>query len=418
MPDYYKTYTCPAAKDCGGCEWLAVPYEIQLKRKHDALAELFASLGIEPDAVVGMDEPCAYRAKSMTPFQPAPRGKLAHGMYKPGTHKLVDCDSCLVEDPQARPIFASIARLAREFRIKAYDEDRGSGLLRHAIVRCAANTDQVMLTLVCNSKEFPHKKEFVRALRDEHPEISTVVFNVNTRDTNAVLGNRDSVAYGQGWIEDKLCGQTFKIPSSAFYQTNPRQTEVLYSIAARLASLRGGESVLDAYCGIGTVGIVAASICAKQQREGTAPVHKKKAAKAAAKAKKKSTQVQVKHIELVGVETTPAAVEIAVENARINHVKNASFVAADAGAFLAGCGSHFDVVFMDPPRAGASEEFIEGLIAAAPKRIVYISCNPLTQARDIEMLKDSYKLQRVVPVDMFPHTKHVETVALLTRIAR
>ena len=415
MSDYYKTYTCPVSKDCGGCEWLAVPYEIQLKRKHEALKGLFEPFGVEPDAVLGMDEPLAYRAKSMTPFQPAPRGKLIHGMYKLGTHKLVACESCLVEDPQARPIFDSVARLAREFRIKAYDEDRGSGLLRHAIVRCAANTDDVMVTLVCNSKEFPHKREFVRALRDEHPEISTVIFNVNTRNTNAVLGNRDSVAYGQGWIEDKLCGQVFKIPSSAFYQTNPKQTEVLYNTAVRLAGLRGGEAVLDAYCGIGTIGIVAASQCAKQQREGTAPVHKKKAAKAAAKAKK-TAQPQVKHIELTGVETTPAAVEIAAENARLNHIKGASFVAADAGEYLQSCGKHFDVVFMDPPRAGASKEFIEGLIAAAPKRVVYISCNPQTQARDIELLQGSYKLERVVPVDMFPHTKHAETVALLSRL--
>ena len=416
MPEYYKTYTCPISKDCGGCEWLAVPYEIQLKRKHDALTELFAPFGVEPDAVLGMDEPCAYRAKSMTPFQPGPRGKLLHGMYKQGTHKLVLCKSCLVEDPQARPIFDSIARLARGFRLKAYDEDRSSGLLRHAIVRCAANTDEVMVTIVCNSKEFPHKKEFVRALRDEHPQISTVVFNVNTRNTNAVLGKRDSVAFGQGWIEDKLCGQTFKIPSSAFYQTNPAQTEVLYNTAVSLAALRGGEEVLDAYCGIGTIGIVAACTCARQQREGSIPVHKKKAAKAA-KAKKKPAAQQVRHIHLTGVETTPAAVNIAAENARINNVKGASFIAADAGEYLLSCGKSFDVVFMDPPRAGASDDFIAGLMAAAPKRVVYISCNPQTQVRDIEMLGGAYKLDRLVPVDMFPHTKHLETVALLTKCA-
>lgn len=414
MAEYYKTYTCPQAKDCGGCEWLAVPYEIQLKRKHEALAELFAGLGVEPEPIVGMDEPAAYRAKVMTPFQPGPRGKLIHGMYKLGTHKLIACPSCLVEDPQARPILDTIARLARELHIKAYDEDRGSGLLRHAIVRCAANTDEVMVTLVCNSKEFPRKKEFVRALRAEHPEISTVVFNTNTRNTNAVLGNREAVAYGQGWIEDKLCGQTFKIPSSSFYQTNPRQTEVLYNLAAELAALKGGERVLDAYCGIGTIGIVAANRCYADQLAGKAPVHKKKAAKAA-KSKKKPAAVQPKPIELVGVENVPSAVEIASENARINHVKRAAFVEGDAGEYLRDCGEHFDVVFMDPPRAGASEEFVEGLKACAPKRVVYISCNPETQVRDIELMQDDYRLQKVVPVDMFPHTKHTETVALLTR---
>lgn len=415
LSEYYKTYTCPQAKDCGGCEWLAVPYEIQLERKQEALKELFEPLGVEPEPIVGMDEPVAYRAKSMTPFQPGQKGKLVHGMYKLGTHKLIACPSCLVEDPQARPIFDSIAKLAREFKLKAYDEDRGSGLLRHAIIRCAANTDEVMVTLVCNSKEFPHKKEFVRALRAEHPEISTVVFNVNTRNTNAVLGNRDSVAYGQGWIEDKLCGQTFRIPSSAFYQTNPKQTEVLYNTAVELAALQGGESVLDAYCGIGTIGIVAANRSIEQQRAGTAPVHKKKAAKTAAKAKKKGKEAQPKPVELTGVEMTPSAVEIASENARINNVKRAQFIQGDAGEYLHSCSRHFDVVLMDPPRAGASEEFIEGLLAASPKRVVYISCNPETQVRDIQMMGDAYTLKRIIPVDMFPHTKHAETVALLVR---
>ena len=190
MPEYYKTPTCPQAASCGGCEWLAVPYPIQLERKRAALAELFEPLGVEPQEVLGMEEPLAYRAKAMTPYQPGPKGTLVHGMYKQGTHKLVPCPSCLAEDPQARPIFETIAQLCRRFRIKAYDEDRGSGLLRHAVVRCAAATGQVMVTLVVNSKEFPRKREFVKALREAHPEVSTVVFNINTRDTNAVLGSR------------------------------------------------------------------------------------------------------------------------------------------------------------------------------------------------------------------------------------
>ncbi len=418
MPEYYKTPTCPQAAACGGCEWLAVPYPIQLERKRAALAELFEPLGVEPQEVIGMEEPLAYRAKAMTPYQPGPKGALVHGMYKQGTHKLVPCPSCLAEDPQARPIFETIAQLCRRFRIKAYDEDRGSGLLRHAVVRCAAATGQVMVTLVVNSKEFPRKREFVKALREAHPEVSTVVFNINTRDTNAVLGSREQVAYGQGWIEDELCGQTFRIPSSAFYQTNPRQTELLYETAVQLAGLRGGESVLDAYCGIGTIGIVAAKRCYELQREGRgAGFHKKKAAKAAARAKKggKEQPLPVKPVSLTGIETTPSAVEVAAENARINKVNGASFIQGDAGAFLRDCGEHFDVVFLDPPRAGASEDFIEGLLAANPKRIVYISCNPETQLRDIKALSGAYTLKRLVPVDMFPHTKHLETVALLVR---
>ena len=416
MTEYYKTPTCPQAAQCGGCEWLAVPYPIQLERKRAALAELFAPTGVEPQEVVGMDEPLHYRAKAMTPYQPGEKGALRHGMYKAGTHQLVACPSCLVEDPRARPILETIAQLCRSFHIRAYREDEGTGLLRHAVVRCAAETGQVMVTLVVNSKEFPHKREFVKALRDAHPEVSTVVFNINTRDTNAVLGNREQVAYGQGWIEDRLCGQTFRIPSSAFYQTNPRQTERLYETAVELAGLKGGEYVLDAYCGIGTIGIVAAKRCLQRQKEGRpAGFHKKKAAKAAAKGKKAAAELLVKPVSLVGVETTPSAVEIASENARINKVNGATFIQADAGAFLRDCGERFDVVFLDPPRAGVSEDFISGLLASLPKKVVYISCNPETQLRDIQALEGAYTLKRLVPVDMFPHTKHLETVALLVR---
>ena len=430
-PVYYKTYNCPKARQCGGCEWLAVPYPIQLERKLATVTELFEPLGVTPDPIKGMDDPTAYRAKVITPFQPGEKGRLIHGMYKAGTHKIISCPQCLVEDPQARPIFDSIAKLARKFRIKSYDEDTGHGLLRHVVVRCAAHTGQVMVTLVVNSKEFPNKKEFVRALRAEHPEISTVIFNINTHITNAVMGTRENVAYGQGWIEDTLCGRTFRIPSQAFYQTNPRQTEVLYNIAVDLAQIQGGDRVLDAYCGIGTIGIVAVHRSRRNQHREGAILHKKKAAKAAAKAAKAAKgkkgkasaagdkpSVQIKPIKLVGVESTPSAVEIAAENALINKINGAVFIQGDAGEFLSTCNDTFDVVFMDPPRAGASEEFIQGLLKAAPKRIVYVSCNPETQVRDIQLLQDDYKVEQVVPVDMFPHTKHVETVALLTRIAK
>ena len=204
-----------------------------------------------------------------------------------------------------------------------------------------------MVTLVVNRKEFPHKRAFVADLRDEHPEIATVVFNVNTRRTNAVLGPLSMTAYGQGWIEDEVCGCTFRIPSSAFYQTNPVQTEVLYNRAIELAHLGKDDVVLDAYCGIGTIGIIAA------RRSGCA---------------------------LVGIESVHDAVEIAYENARINRVKNAEFIEGDAGEVLAKSEGAPSVVFMDPPRAGSSEQFLRCLLDAAPERIVYISCNPETQS--------------------------------------
>lgn len=419
---HYKTYTCPQAKDCGGCEWLAVPYPIQLERKKEWLTKLFEPLGIEPQDVLGMDEPLAYRDKVMTPFKPAPRGKLHHGMYKLGTHDIISCPKCLVENPQARPIFDSVAKLCRRFRIPAYNEDTGHGLLRHAIVRCAESTDEVMLTLVINGKEFPHKKEFVRELRAEQPQISTIIFNINTRKTNAVLGNSQNVAYGQGWIQDKLCGQDFRIPSGAFYQTNPRQTRLLYDTAIDLAALKGGENVLDAYCGIGTIGIIAARRSKRDQQRAVDEARKRKYDKKVKMAKKKGAKIpkmpprtlaKIKPVHIVGVETTPAAIKIAEENARINHVNGAEFIEADAGSYLKNSALEFDVVFMDPPRAGASQDFIDGLLASRPERIVYVSCNPQTQLRDIELLSEAYEVKMLIPVDMFPHTKHVETVALL-----
>ncbi|MEI3377358.1 MAG: 23S rRNA (uracil(1939)-C(5))-methyltransferase RlmD [Coriobacteriales bacterium] len=378
----YKTYTCPHVARCGGCEWLSVPYPIQLSRKRAMLEELFEPLGHGVDAVVGMDDPVAYRHKIMTPFAPGKEGKPRFGMYERGTHELVEARDCLVEHKAGRPILNSIAELAQGFHIPAYDENTGKGLLRHAIVRVGRSTGQVMVTLVVNRKEFPRKKVFVTALRKRHPSIASVSFNVNTRRTNAVLGPLSMTAYGQGWIEDELCGCTFRIPADAFYQTNPTQTELLYQTAVRMARLREEDRVLDAYCGIGTIGIIAA----KQTR-----------------------------IELVGVESVESAVQIAAENAHINRVKNASFVCADAGEYLAKSEGMFDVVILDPPRAGASEEFLASVLSAAPRRIVYVSCNPATQVRDIERLAPAYQVKRLVGVDMFPHTKHLESVALLVR---
>lgn len=376
----YKTYTCPHAARCGGCEWLSVPYPIQLSRKRAMLEELFEPLGCGVDAVIGMDEPIAYRHKIMTPYAPGRESKPRLGMYERGTHKLIEVRECLVEHKAGRPILNSIAELAQGFHIPAYDENTGKGLLRHAIVRVGKGTGKIMVTLVVNRKEFPRKKAFVTALRKRHPAIESVSFNVNTRRTNAVLGPFTMTAYGQGWIEDEVCGCTFRIPATAFYQTNPAQTEVLYQTAIDMAKLREGDRVLDAYCGIGTIGIIAA----------------------------KQT-----HVELVGVESVEAAVEIAAENARINRVKNASFVCADAGEYLTKSQEAFDVVILDPPRAGASEEFLASVLAASPRRIIYVSCNPATQLRDIERLMPAYHVSKLVGVDMFPHTKHLESVALL-----
>lgn len=404
----YKTPTCPIASKCGACELLAVPYPIQLERKKKYLESLFSDYSCPVEDVLGMDEPSEFRYKVQTPFVCSKSGKILFGMYKRSSHNVIMSQQCLTEAPQARPIFETIVRLAKCYKISIYNEDTGKGLLRHAIIRIAHVDGSCLLTLVVNRKEFPHKRDFVHELIDEHPEITSVVFNINTRQTNAILGPQYMTAYGQDWIEDELCGCVFRIPAGAFYQTNPLQTEVLYKKAIEFANIHAGNTVLDTYCGIGTIGIVAAKHAKAPKSKKT----KKRAAK-----KHALSQGQPVPIHLIGVESQKEAVDVALGNARLNHIKNAEFICADAGEFMQQLDEDFsvDVLFMDPPRAGASEEFIQAVLKVMPKRIIYISCNPQTQVRDINMLSVAYSVERIAPVDMFPHTKHIETVVLLIR---
>jgi len=394
----YKTYTCPIARFCGGCEWLAVPYPIQLRRKQEQVEELFAKTLSADDATLqdirGMDEPVAYRHKAATPFSPGKGHKIRSGFYAAGSHRIVACNECLVEAPGARQLLNDVARIAADLRIPAYDEDRATGILRHAVVRVGWATDDVMLTLVTNGDRLPRREQLVKALLAEHPELTTIVQNVNDRRTNAILGRLCHTLHGPGTMEDKLLGCTFSIGPTSFYQTNPAQTEVLYQLAIDGARLTGGERVLDAYCGCGTIGIC---VAAQARRAGT-PAH------------------------VLGIEQVAPAIKLARTNAQANDVAgDCDFVRDDATAHLADLrrerGAHtFDVVIMDPPRAGSTPEFLASVAAIAPARVVYVSCNPKTQVRDIDELREKgYRLASLAPVDMFPHTKHVETVAVLER---
>ena len=395
----YRTYTCPIARECGGCEWLAVPYPIQLKRKQAQVEELLGAMAAEDGATIepirGMDEPVRYRHKAATPFAHAARGRVRSGFYAAGTHRIVPCADCLVEDTRARRTLNAVARAAEKLHIPPYDEDRGIGVLRHAVVRCGYATDDVLLTLVTRTDEIRGVDRLVAELRSSAPEVTSIVQNVNDRRTNAILGHRCRTLWGPGVMHDRLLGCTFEIGPTSFYQTNPAQTEALYRLAlegAGLVNAQGEKSqrptrILDAYCGTGTIGICAAA-----------------AAPAA---------------EVVGVERVSGAVACAQRNAAANDAaERCRFVSADATAWMAGPGAteRFDVVIMDPPRAGSTPEFLNGVAALAPQRVVYVSCNVVTQARDLALLrKRGYRLDRVVPVDMFPHTKHVESVVTLVR---
>ena len=385
----YKTYTCRIARDCGGCEWLAVPYPIQLRRKQGQVDELLGGMACEDGAAVdpirGMDEPVRYRHKAATPFAHARGGRVRCGFYAAGTHRIVPCDECLVEDPRARRILNAVARTAERLHIPPYDEDRGIGVLRHAVVRCGWKTDDVMLVLVTRVDELRSVDRLVSELRGACPEVTTIVQNVNDRKTNAILGRRGRTLFGPGVMHDELLGCTFEIGPTSFYQTNPAQTEVLYELA--LEGVGPASSVLDAYCGTGTIGICAAA--------------------------------RDKTLRVTGVEQVRGAVACAERNAAANGVADrCRFVAADATAWMAheGRGRNFDAIIMDPPRAGSTPEFLNGVADLAPERIVYVSCNIVTQARDLGILRErGYRVERVAPVDMFPHTKHVESVVTLTR---
>ena len=385
---------CPLAGTCGGCTQVNTAYEDQLAAK-DAFVralfddELFAGVVINP--ILGMDQPFHYRNKVASPFAPGKRGPyggrdILTGMYAAGTHRLVPTENCLLENEQAQQVVSAIRALMKKHGVAPYDEDRGTGFMRHVVVRVGHESGEVLVTLVTNEEAFPNSKSFCRELVRRCPFITTIVQNVNTRQTNVILGDKEQRLYGPGFILDTLCGLSFRISSKSFYQVNAVQTTVLYQTAIALAELDGSQRVIDAYCGTGTIGLVAAA-------QGAA--------------------------EVIGVDSVESAIRDARENAKHNGVENARFFVGDAGAFmrdLADAGERVDVVLMDPPRAGSSEEFLGAVVQLAPQRVVYVSCNPQTQQRDVRYLvKRGYRLKIVQPVDMFPHTDHVETVVLLQK---
>ena len=376
--------TCPYAKKCGGCQYQGMDYTAQLKKKQKEMNKLLKDFG-KPEPIIGMKDPLHYRNKVHAVFGRTRKGEIISGTYEAGTHKIVNIDECMIEDEISQSIIRTIRGLLRSFKIRTYDEDTGYGLLRHVLVRRGFTTGQVMVVLVLSSPILPSKNNFVKALRKEHPEITTVVLNVNDKKTSMVLGERDIVLYGKGYIEDILCGCTFRISPQSFYQVNPVQTERLYQTAMDYAELTGKERVIDAYCGIGTIGMVAAK----------------------------------KACEVIGVELNRNAVKDARTNVKLNQIKNITFYEGDAGRFMVSMaeeGEKADVVFMDPPRSGSDEAFLSSVIRLAPKRIVYVSCGPDTLARDLKYLtRNGYQVRKMQPVDMFGFTEHCEMVVQLVK---
>lgn len=376
---------CPVTKRCGGCHWMGMDYQEQLREKEKRVRKLLSPY-CRLEGIVGMEQPLYYRNKVHAVFGEDRKHRPISGIYEEGTHRIVPVDSCRIENQKADAIIVSVRELLPSFKIRPYNEDTGYGLLRHVLVRTGQVSGQIMVVLVLASPILPSRNNFVKALLKRHPEITTIVVNVNNRNTSMVLGDREQVVYGKGYIEDTLCGKTFRISPRSFYQVNPLQTELLYAKAMEYAALTGRETVLDAYCGTGTIGIIAS------ERAG----------------------------QVLGVELNAEAVRDARVNAKINQVRNIRFYQNDAGRFLLDMeaqGARADVVLMDPPRSGSSQEFLSAVARMAPEKVVYVSCNPETLVRDLKyMTGHGYRVERGMAVDMFPFTEHVESIVLLSKL--
>lgn len=377
---------CPKAGSCGACPLMGIKYSEQLERKQRYICSLLEKFGpVAP--IKGMENPYYYRNKVQSVFGTDRKGNTVNGIYRAGTHRIIDVKSCMIEDKDADDVLATIRALVKTLGIRPYDEDLKTGFLRHVLIRKAVATTQIMVVLVVSSYRFKSQERFVKTLIEKHPAIRSILLNKNTEKTSMVLGEgEEKIIYGDGYIEDILCGLRFRISAKSFYQVNHLQAQRLYTIAMRMARFTGNESVIDAYCGTGTIGLTAAASGAKS---------------------------------VLGIELNPSAVADAERNALLNNISNASFICGDAGEKLkelARRKQSCDVLFLDPPRAGSDERFLSSVIKLSPKTVIYISCNPETLERDLRYLlkMSDYRVVGFQGVDMFPHTEHTETVVLLT----
>lgn len=377
---------CKIASACGGCCFQHYDYDAQLRYKQAKVKDQFrkiAKMDVDVKSTIGMNEPYFYRNKIQMPFGRDKKGNIVCGFYKAKTHEIIPVNECQIEDKRSGHILQTLKRLMCEFHIDPYDEDSRKGIIRHTLIRTSFYKEEIMLVLVTNVDSFPSRGNFVKELVKECPEITTVVQNINRRDTNVILGEQERVLYGPGFIEDTLCGLSFRISAKSFYQTNPQTTEKLYEAAMVGAGFSGNEIVLDAYSGIGTIGLIAS-----------------KYAK-----------------EVISVEIVKQAVKDAKANARRNGIDNFNVYEDDASEFIekyAEAGRKIDVLFMDPPRKGSDQRFLDSVLKLKPRKVIYISCEPSTLARDVAYISGSYSLDSLQPFDMFPHSFHVETLAVLS----
>ena len=377
---------CGVCTACGGCQFQQYAYPAQLKYKANRVKDAFRrhlKEDVKVNETLGMDNPYEYRNKIQVPVGRDPHGHIVTGFYRSGTHKIIPIDKCYIESSKASKIIQVFKTLLKDFRYEPYNEDTGYGLFRHILIRTSYHYDDVMVTLVTTQDEFKGRNNFVKEFIKRCPNIKCLVQNINKRDTNVILGEKERVLYGDGHIKDSILGVDFLISSKSFYQVNPVQVEVLYSKAIEYANLSKDEVVFDAYCGIGTISLIAAK------------------------------KVQ----KVIGVEIVKDAIIDAKKNAKLNNINNADFICGDAGEVFKDLVNNkikFSTVFVDPPRKGLDEKFINTLLELAPPKVIYVSCDPETLARDITLLSSKYKIENIQPVDMFPMTFHVETICALS----
>ena len=379
---------CGASENCGGCIYRHITYEHELALKQNYVKNAFRKVGLSDvtvESVKATGVCCGYRNKAQYPVGKT-GGKTVAGFYATKSHNILPADGCLLQPPVFSDIVKEICAFCDEKNILTYDEQSGKGLLRHIYLRMGAVTGQIMVCLVINGDGLPYAKELCERLTLDYPDVASILLSHNVKNTNVVLGDRYTTLFGTPYIEDVLCGLRFRIAPDAFYQVNHDGAELLYGIGADKAALQGNETILDLYCGIGTIGM---SMAAHARR-------------------------------LVGVEIVPAAVECATQNAKANGLTNAEFYCADAGdpdTLLSCLGNTTpDLVILDPPRKGSTNELIDALAARGIRRVVYISCDADTLARDcVRFRENGYEIGAVTPVDMFPRTGHVENVVYLTK---
>ena len=380
---------CGTYKRCGGCNLRHVDYDKTLEMKKNNVQNLVnknLNKKIEVNNVLGMGNPYNYRNKAQFPIGLEKDGVTpVMGVFAPRTHEIIAMRNCMIHQPISEQIANFIFGYIKQNNILPYNEKTGKGIFRHILIKVGMRSHEIMCVFVINEKSFKQEKELTKLLVKQFPEIKTVVKNINMKSTNVIMGKENEVLYGDGYIYDQLGDYTFKISPMSFYQINPVQTEALYNIGIEMAGVSKQDTVYDLYCGIGTIGIFVSKYAKK----------------------------------VYGIEIVEQAIEDAKENAVINDIKNIEFFVGDVekafDKIMKEKNDFPDIVFVDPPRKGLDNVTIGNILEVAPKKVVYISCNPATMVRDLKMLEEKYEIKEIQPVDMFPFTSHVECVAVMDR---